>query len=273
MRWTRTEIARVFRERGIRPKKFLGQNFLVDGNFLDAIVRAAEIGPKHGIVEIGAGVGNLTERLAENAGHVWAFEIDPQLFEIASIFLEDASNVTLVNLDGAEFASRMDPGACEPVKVVSNLPYSDYHRILMRLLSTTIPVEGFYLMLQRDVVDRLAAGPGEDAYGPISAIVGGLFELKRLRKAGRGLFWPAPRVESVFFRLRRREGGSFECAPTEISRLEKGLRALFAQRRRKLSSVARRLGAPLGDMFPELADRRVESIEPATLLTLAGLLK
>lgn len=271
MAWTRSDVARVFRERGIHPKKFLGQNFLLDPNFLDAIVRAAEIGPRDGVVEIGSGIGNLTERIAAKAGHVWSFEIDPELYEIALGALGSAQNVTLVNLDGAEFARHIDPGIFAPLKIVSNLPYSDYYRILLRLLSTTLPVEGLYLMLQSDVVDRLAARPDDDAYGPISAIVGGLFELKVLRRAGKALFWPAPRVESTFFRLRRRAAGKFECAPSEIPRLEKGLRALFAMRRKQLGAVGRKLGKPLADLFAPLAERRVETIDPPTLLTMAGL--
>ncbi|MBI2931249.1 MAG: 16S rRNA (adenine(1518)-N(6)/adenine(1519)-N(6))-dimethyltransferase [Planctomycetes bacterium] len=270
MRWTRAEIARVLRERGIRPKRHLGQSFLVDANFLDAIVRAAEIGPRDGVVEIGSGLGNLTERLAERAGHVWAFEIDPPLFELSVETLRDRPNVTLINLDGAEFAGHIDPGVYSPLKVVSNLPYSDYYRIVLRLMSTTLPVESFYLMLQGDVVDRLGAGPGEGRYGPISVIVGGLFEMKVLRRAGRALFYPAPRVESVFFRLRRRGDAAFMCEPAQIPRLERGLRALFANRRKQLRAVGRRLGIPLAERYPALAERRMESLPPATLLEMTA---
>ncbi len=273
MRWTRSEITRVFRERGIHPKKFLGQNFLVDENFLDAIVRSAEVGKGDGVVEIGSGLGSLTEKLAGGAGHVWAFEIDPELFELSVEALGARPNLTIVNLDGAEFASHIDPGIYTPLKVVSNLPYSDWQRILLRLMSTTLPVAGLYLMLQTDVVDRLAAAPGEGAYGPMSVIAQGLYELKVLRRAGKGLFFPAPRVESTFFRLRRRTSGAFECEPGEIPRIEKGLRALFAGRRKQFKAAARRLRPALLDEFAGLAERRVESIEPPTLLTMAALLR
>lgn len=198
---------------------------------------------------------------------MWSFEIDPALFAIASVFLRGQANVTLMNADGAEFAERVPASEPGPFKFVSNLPYADYQRILLKALAAPQEIEGWYLMLQSDVARKLAAGPGDAGYGPLAVIAGGIFEFKTLRRAGRSLFWPAPRVESEFFRLRPRPGAPF--ARAAIPRLDPALRKLFAGRRKQLKAVARRLPAPILDRYPQHAQRRVESLDPDTLLAMA----
>jgi 16S rRNA (adenine1518-N6/adenine1519-N6)-dimethyltransferase len=234
MRWSRSALAALFRERGIHPKRFLGQNFLVDDQFLDAIVRDAGVCPEDGVVEIGSGIGNLTERLADRAGHVWAFEIDPALHEISVERLGPRENVTLINLDGVEFNGHIDPGVYRTLRIVSNLPYSDWQRILLRLLSTRHEVASYTVMLQRDVYVRLRARPGTKDYGPMPALLQATCEAKALRRAGRSLFYPAPRVDSVVVEIRRRRGA------LDYERVESRLRRLFAQRRKKSAAAGGR---------------------------------
>jgi 16S rRNA (adenine1518-N6/adenine1519-N6)-dimethyltransferase len=245
--WTRSEVAALLKERGIRPKKALGQNFLVDANFLDAIVRDAEVGPEDGVIEIGTGLGSLTARLADRAGHVWSFEIDPTLRGLAEELLAGKGNVTLVGADGAEFGSHVDASRTTRLKVVSNLPYCDWQRLALALLSTPLTVERYVLMLQRDVADRLRARPGTRDYGPVPALVQASADLKVFRKAAPELFYPSPRVESTVLQLVRK------IPPMDLVAAEKRLRLLFAHRRKKC---------------PEAGGRRIETLSPPEILSI-----
>jgi 16S rRNA (adenine1518-N6/adenine1519-N6)-dimethyltransferase len=248
MRWTRQALAALLRERGHRPRKSLGQNFLADENFLEAIVRDAGIGPADGVIEIGSGPGNLTERLAARASRAWAFEVDATLFEIARERLAGLENVRLFRLDGARFEEAVDPGACRSIKAVSNLPYRDWERLLLALLSTRLPIDSMTLMLQADVYGRLRAPPGTREYGPMGVLVQATCEVRLLRRAGRRLFFPEPRVDSVLFELRR-HGPCAEAGP-----LQAALRRLFSRRR---------------GTSPLAGGRRVERMAPRELLDLA----
>lgn len=242
----RGELGALLRARGLRLKRSLGQNFLVDGNFLDAIVRDAELSPGDAVVEIGTGAGTLTERLAAAAGQVWSFEVDPDIHRLASELLAGRPNVKLILADGADFERHVD--ALRPLKVVANLPYEPWKRLVLRLLSTELPIQSYTLMLQKDVVDRLRAAPGTRDYGPMAAIVQGTCELKVLRKAAPALFLPPPKVDSAVFRLvrKRRVAG--------LEGVETALRGLFAGRRKKSKAAG---------------GRRVEDLSPAELLDLA----
>ena len=247
MGWTRTELTDALRARGIRLKRSLGQNFLVDGNFLQAIVRDADVGPGDGVIEIGTGAGSLTDRLAAAASRVWSFEIDPALHALASELLAGRSNVTLTLADGAEFEREVIdvPGR---LKVVANLPYEPWKRLLLRLLSTPLPIVSYTLMLQKDVVDRLRAAPGTREYGPMAVIVQATCEMKVLRRASPALFLPPPRVESAVFQLVRR------VREPDLEGAERGLRGLFAGRRKKSTAAG---------------GRRVEQLGPEELLKMA----
>lgn len=242
------DIPALLREHGVHPKKFLGQNFLLDPNFLEAIVRDAGVDADDGVVEIGSGLGHLTDRLTERAGHVWAFEIDPEIYDLSVHLLGERENLTLTNLDGAEFADHIDPGIYKRLKIVSNLPYSDYQRILIRLLACKHPIEHYTLMLQKDVYEKLRAKSGTREYGPLAALLQGTCELTFLRKARPALFFPRPRVDSVLFRVVRGPA----LPPAEFPRVAAALREMFAHRRKKFRG-----------------DQRVEEIPPGELVELA----
>jgi 16S rRNA (adenine1518-N6/adenine1519-N6)-dimethyltransferase len=247
VRWTRHALVEILRERGLRPKKSLGQNFLVDPNFLAALARDTGATKDDGVIEIGSGPGNLTDALAAVAGHVWAFEVDERLHALSRELLAGRANVTLLCGDGAEFESRVDAGAWRRLRVVSNLPYFDWQRLLLRLLSTRLPVATFTIMVQGDLYARLRAKPGSREYGPMPALLQAACEIRRIRTAGRALFLPVPGVDSTVFELVRREVLDFTAA-------ESALRALFAHRRKKSAAVG---------------GRRVEQLSPAELLSLA----
>jgi 16S rRNA (adenine1518-N6/adenine1519-N6)-dimethyltransferase len=245
MEWTRTRVAALLSERGITLKRSLGQNYLVDANFLDALVRDAEVGPEDVVVEIGSGLGNLTERLASRAKKVWAFEIDPAIHALSHELIGDRANVTLVHADGAEFARRVGEGR---LKIVSNLPYGEWQALLLAMLAAPQEIASCTLMLQSDVFDRIRAEPSTREYGPMAALIQATSTVRKLRRAGKELFLPAPKVESTVFRLVRP-------APVpDAVLLESRLRALFAQRRKKSAAAG---------------GRRVEQLPPGELLELA----
>lgn len=244
MEFTRSRVAALLRERGISLKRSLGQNYLVDANFLDALVRDAEIGPEDAVVEIGSGLGNLTERLAARASHVWAFEIDLAIHALSKELVGALPNVTLIRADGAEFARHVQGR----IKVVSNLPYGDWQKILLAILAAPQEIASCTLMIQADVFNRMRAAPGTKEYGPMPALIQATSTLRKLRRAGKELFLPVPRVESTVFRLTRpRPVG-------DAAQVEARLRELFAHRRKKSAAAG---------------GRRVEQLSPADLLALA----
>ena len=249
MGWTRRDLAALLKARGLRLKRSLGQNFLVDANFLEAIVRDADVGPDDGIIEIGAGAGALTDRLAAAARRVWAFEVDPDIHRLAAELLAGRSNVALILADGADFERHVPAAEVPRLKVVSNLPYEPWKRLLLRLLATPLPVESYTLMLQKDVVDRLRAGPGRREYGPMSVLVQGTCEVTVLRRASGGLFLPPAGVASEVVRLVRRR------VEPGLEGLERVLQGLFAGRRKKSAAAG---------------GRRIETLPPAELLELAA---
>jgi 16S rRNA (adenine1518-N6/adenine1519-N6)-dimethyltransferase len=247
VKWNRTVVAALLRERGLRLSRSLGQNFLVDSNFLDAIVRDGEIVPGDAVVEIGSGLGNLTERLAAAGARVWAFEIDERIHELSRELVGGLPNVTLIRADGADFVRHVDGNG--PLKIVSNLPYRDWQRILLATLSGPMEIVSHTLMVQTDLYERLKSAPGTKGYGPMAALLQGTCEIRRLRRAGRELFFPTPRVDSTLFRLVRRERG------LDYPAVEARLRALFAHRRKQ---------------HPAAAGRRIESLSPSEILSLCG---
>jgi len=244
MNWTRKEVTRLLEENGIELKRSLGQNYLVDGNFLEALARDAEAGPGDTVVEIGSGLGNLTEKLAARAKRVIAIEIDAAIHGRSRTLIGALPNVTLLLGDGADFARHAEGR----IRIVSNLPYGDWTRILLAILAAPQEIESCTLMIQSDVYDRIRALPGSREYGPMPALIQATCALKKLRKAGKELFLPAPKVESTVFRLLRRER-----VPDAVE-VEGKLRDLFVQRRKKSAAAG---------------GRRVETLTPGELLSLA----
>lgn len=249
MRWTRSAVSALLADRGLRPRKSLGQSFLVDENFLDALARDTGAGPGDAVVEIGSGLGNLTDKLAARAGHVWAFEVDPRLHELSKELLAGRDNVTLLNRDGREWEAHVDPSRPRALRVVSNLPYSGWQPLVLRLLTTPLAVASYTFMVQRDVWERLRARPATKDYGPMPVLLQAACEVRMLRRAGKGLFHPVPRVESVVLDLRRTDPS------LDFEKAEARLRALFAHRRKK---------------SPAAGGRRVEQLPPEELLRLVA---
>ena len=198
----------VLERHGFTFKKSFGQNFLTDTNILQKIVDTAEIDDKVNVIEIGPGIGALTEFLAERAAQVMAFEIDHRLVPILADTLRDFDNVTVVNEDilkvdlAQHIQNFKNPDL--PIKVVANLPYYITTPILMHLIESVIPFSEFVVMMQKEVADRISAKPNTKAYGSLSIAVQYYMTAKVAFIVPRTVFVPAPNVDSAILKMVRR---------------------------------------------------------------------
>ena len=210
MRIADYSVTRAVLERhGFTFKKSFGQNFLTDTNILQKIVDTAEIDENVNVIEIGPGIGALTEFLAENAAEVMAFEIDDRLVPILADTLRDFDNVRVVNEDilKSDLQARIKEFANPnlPIKVVANLPYYITTPILMHLIESGIPFSEFVVMMQREVADRISAQPNSKSYGSLSIAVQYYMTAKVAFIVPRTVFVPAPNVDSAILKMVRRD--------------------------------------------------------------------
>ena len=198
----------VLERHGFTFKKSFGQNFLTDTNILQKIVDTAEIDDQVNVIEIGPGIGALTEFLAERAAEVMAFEIDHRLVPILADTLCDFDNVTVLNEDilkvdlAQHIQNFKNPDL--PIKVVANLPYYITTPILMHLIESGIPFSEFVVMMQKEVADRISAQPNTKAYGSLSIAVQYYMTAKVAFIVPRTVFVPAPNVDSAILKMVRR---------------------------------------------------------------------
>ena len=210
MRIADYSVTRAVLERhGFTFKKSFGQNFLTDTNILQKIVDTAEIDENVNVIEIGPGIGALTEFLAENAAEVMAFEIDERLVPILADTLRDFDNVRVVNEDilKSDLQARIKEFANPnlPIKVVANLPYYITTPILMHLIESGIPFSEFVVMMQREVADRISAQPNSKSYGSLSIAVQYYMTAKVAFIVPRTVFVPVPNVDSAILKMVRRD--------------------------------------------------------------------
>ena len=237
MRIADYSVTRAILERhGFTFKKSFGQNFLTDTNILQKIVDTAEIDKNVNVIEIGPGIGALTEFLAESAAEVMAFEIDDRLVPILADTLRDFDNVTVVNqdilkVDLAQYIAEFkNPDL--PIKVVANLPYYITTPILMHLIESGIPFSEFVVMMQKEVADRISAQPNTKAYGSLSIAVQYYMTAKVAFVVPRTVFVPAPNVDSAILKMVRREQPAVEVQDEKF--FFKVTKASFVHRRKTL---------------------------------------
>jgi len=194
---------------GFSLKKSLGQNFLIDPNILRNIISHAGLSEKTGVIEIGPGIGALTEHIARSAGKVVAFEIDGRLLPVLEDTLSPYNNVTIVHQDilEADLLQVMDDyfADYEDVVVVANLPYYVTTPIIMKFLLGKVPVAGMVVMMQKEVADRITAVPGTKAYGSLSIAIQYYMDAEVAMIVPKTVFMPQPNVESAVLRLTRKE--------------------------------------------------------------------
>ncbi|MBY0026048.1 16S rRNA (adenine(1518)-N(6)/adenine(1519)-N(6))-dimethyltransferase RsmA [Priestia aryabhattai] len=226
----------ILKKYGFTFKKSLGQNFLIDTNILHRIVDHAEITEETGAIEIGPGIGALTEQLAKRAKKVLAFEIDQRLLPILADTLSPYPNAKVIHQDvlKADLKETLEQEFenIEDLMVVANLPYYVTTPILMKLLEEQIPVRGIVVMLQKEVADRIAAKPGTKEYGSLSIAIQYYTEAETVMIVPKTVFNPQPNVDSAVIRLLRRPKPAVEVQDEAF--FFQIVRASFGQRRKTI---------------------------------------
>ena len=226
----------ILRRHDFNFKKKFGQNFLTDHNILTKITQTAELSKEVNVIEIGPGIGSLTQYLLEEAAEVMAFEIDKSLIPILEETMAPYDNFTLVSADIlkvdllSEIQKFKNPNL--PIKVVANLPYYITTPILMHLIESKIPFSEFVVMMQKEVADRIAASPKTKAYGSLSIAVQYYMEASVAFIVPRTVFIPAPNVDSAILKMVRREAPLVEVEDEEW--FFKTMHSSFVHRRKTL---------------------------------------
>lgn len=231
------ETIAVLQKYGFNFQKKYGQNFLIDPHVLGKIIAAAQIGPEDFVLEVGPGIGTMTQYLAEAAGEVLAVEIDKKLMPILADTLSDYSNVTVINedilkVDLKELIHQFSKG--RPVKVAANLPYYITTPIIMSLFESGLPLESVTVMVQKEVADRMQAGPGSKDYGALSLAVQYYASPYIAANVPPNCFIPRPAVGSAVIRLTRHEKPPVETGDPDF--MFRIIRASFNQRRKTLQN-------------------------------------
>ena len=237
-------------------KKF-GQNFLIDTHVLDKIIRSAEITKDDFVLEIGPGIGTMTQYLACAAGKVVAVEIDRALIPILEDTLEGYDNVTVINedvlkVDIAKLAEEQNGG--KPIKVVANLPYYITTPIIMGLFEKNVPIKSITVMVQKEVADRMQVGPGTKDYGALSLAVQYYAKPYIVANVPPNCFMPRPKVGSAVIRLERYEKPPVEVKDEKL--MFRIIRASFNQRRKTLVN-----GLNNSDQIPFSKEVIAEAVE------------
>lgn len=215
-------------------KKF-GQNFLIDSNVLESIIRGAEITKDDFVLEIGPGIGTMTQYLCEVARQVVAVEIDKMLIPILEDTLSEYDNVEVINqdvlkVDIKSLAEEKNNG--KPIKVVANLPYYITTPIIMGLFESGVPIDSITIMVQKEVADRMQTGPGSKDYGALSLAVQYYATAKVILNVSATCFMPRPNVDSAVIKLTRHKEPTVNVADEKL--MFKIIRASFNQRRKTL---------------------------------------
>lgn len=235
---SRTRTRAIMEKYGIHTKKGFGQNFLTDLNVLKNIVSAAEIARDDNVIEIGPGIGALTEQLAQAAGEVLALEIDQDLIPVLAEVLAPYDNVTVLNQDVLqanlpELIKQQFTDPSRPIKVVANLPYYITSPILMNLLAAPVDWAAICVMMQKEVAQRLTAQPGTKQYGALTLAIEYQMTAEIAFNVSRRVFVPAPNVDSAIVVLRPRTT-PLPVQPFNKQKLFGFIRGCFAHRRKSL---------------------------------------
>ena len=290
-RQTRSYLMSLFRQHGMNPRGDLGQNFLIDVNLIEFVVRHAELGPRDVALEVGTGTGGMTAFLAREAGHVISVDIDKNMSALAAEAVQGCQNVTLVNRDILKNKNTLAPEItdliCQKVserphgrlKLVANLPYSVGTPVISNLIASELPWERMVCTIQWELAEKMAAeGPGRH-YAALSVWIQSQASVRILRRLGPNVFWPRPKVDSAIVSIWRN--------PTAATRIDDRrffqdfLRRIFSQRRKHLRSVLagmyrKQLDKPDVDQLLQQLnlepDQRAELMEVADLIRLSNAL-
>lgn len=286
-RQSQTYLSQLLAAQGLRAKRQLGQNFLIDLNLLDLLVRSATIGPRDVILEVGAGTGGLTTRLVERAGHVVSVEIDPGFYRLVRAELEGADNVTLLHADVLAGKNKIEPAVIEALReamarvetdhyaVVANLPYDVASSLIANLILHELDVRSLTFTVQYEVGQRILAHPGSSHYGPLAVLVSTVGRSELIRTLPPTAFWPRPKVTSAFVRIdidhERRRGIA------DLFEYHQFIRQLFIHRRKNLPGGIQAIPVykPMKKSLPAILESaglersvRAEQLDPSKLYEL-----
>src|SRR5262245_40152481 len=265
-RQTLSYLKRIFESQGFDPKAKLGQNFLVDLNLLDFIVRTAEVTPGDCVLEVGTGTGSLTARIADLAGAVVTVEIDSALQPVAEQMCAGRRNVTFVRGDCLARKSELNPDMLKTWdrvakgfkhrKVVANLPYVIATPLVSNLLVTDIPIECYVIMVQWEIAARMAARPGTKDFNALSVLIQSLAGVEIVRKVAPSNFHPRPQVDSAIVKIvpdsaKRETVG-------DVLEFRSFIRDLYTHRRKNLRQAL--IGFPKGRKDKADVDTKLEQI-------------
>lgn len=232
-----TNTLEIIKKYGFGFQKRFGQNFLIDGNVVEKIVREAGITKDDFVLEIGPGIGTMTQILCENAREVAAVEIDKNLIPILAETLAPYDNITVINedilkVDVRKLAEEKNGG--RPIKVVANLPYYITTPIIMGLFESHVPLESITIMVQKEVAQRMQVGPGTKDYGALSLAVQFYADAQIVLKVPASCFMPRPNVDSAVIKLVRHEDAPVKVKDEQF--MFRVIRAAFNQRRKTLAN-------------------------------------
>jgi 16S rRNA (adenine1518-N6/adenine1519-N6)-dimethyltransferase len=252
------EVRTLAAELDLRPTKQRGQNFVIDANTVRRIVREAGVGPDDVVVEVGPGLGSLTLALLEVGAHVVAVEVDERLAArlpdtVAEHAPDAATRLEVVAADALRVTELPGPA---PTALVANLPYNVSVPVLIHLLTLLPSLQRGLVMVQAEVADRLAAGPGSKVYGIPSVKAAWFADLRRAGAVGRQVFWPAPNVDSGLVAWERRDPPTTSATREQVFAV---VDAAFAQRRKGLRAALRGLA---GSAEAAEAALRIAGIDP-----------
>jgi 16S rRNA (adenine1518-N6/adenine1519-N6)-dimethyltransferase len=269
----RRAVQALLAREGLAPRKPHGQNFLCDGNLVDAIVRDAGVGPEDAVLEIGTGTGILTDALADRAGAVVSCDLDTRMLAMTRRLRPWPASVQFLGEDALAGKHALNPRVVEAwlesglrLKVVSNLPYGAATPILANLLWSGIAFCEAVVLVQREAAERFTAAVGTSAYGPMSIAVALFAEASILRAVPAQVFWPRPRVESALLRLVATDPA--RAAALREQGLPRLLHDAFLHRRKMLRRL---VGTESLEKSGIATDARPEQVEPEAWVRLLTL--
>jgi 16S rRNA (adenine1518-N6/adenine1519-N6)-dimethyltransferase len=243
-RQTLSYVKGLLAGRGILPKNKLGQNFLIDLNLIDLLVRAADLTAADLVLEVGTGTGSLTNRFADGAGVVVSVELDPVIYEMAREVVGDRPNVCLLHADALRNKNELNPAvlaamaemrgrsSTKQLKLVANLPYAVATPVISNLLLGDEPVERMVVTVQWEIAERLTARVGTSQYGALAVLIQSLTDVEIVRRLAPAVFWPRPKVESAIMLIRPNAQKRERVGDPQ--RFRNFLRDLYVHRRKNL---------------------------------------
>ncbi len=267
-RQTLSYLRNLLTERGIKPKGKLGQNFLIDLNVLDLVVRTAELTREDLVLEVGSGTGTLTSRLADAAGAVVTVDVDPAFYALTSELMLSHPNVRPMQADALRTKNEINPTIftalddqarqfhCTRRKLVANLPYVVATPVICNLLISPMPLDSIVVMVQWEIAERMTALPNTNEYSSLAVLVQSLADVTIIRRLAPTVFWPKPQVESAIVKIvpnaeKRAKVG-------DVPKFRAFLRDLYSHRRKNLRGAL--AGWPSGRREKPDVDRKLAEL-------------